>query len=101
MRSDPALTAAGPEVVKITGVALSCSRELEGSGFVFAANHVMTNAHVVAGVRNPHVALPAPGAAVLAARDGAVYERLRLGLQAGTAGGRNFVRYVIAMHTVL
>ena len=54
---DPAvLNAAGvqrarPSVVKIVGVAPSCSRTLEGSGFVFAPQHVLTNAHVVAGVR--------------------------------------------------
>jgi S1-C subfamily serine protease len=64
----PALRAAGPEVVKITGIAPSCSRGLEGSGFIFAPQHVMTNAHVVAGVRNPSVALPGPGAEVLPAR---------------------------------
>jgi S1-C subfamily serine protease len=63
----PALKASGAEIVKITGVAPSCSREQEGSGFVFATDHVMTNAHVVAGVRNPQVALPAPGARVLSA----------------------------------
>jgi S1-C subfamily serine protease len=54
--------------VKITGLAPSCSREQEGSGFVFAPDHVMTNAHVVAGVRNPRVALPSPGGRVLSAR---------------------------------
>ncbi|MGZ4140153.1 MAG: MarP family serine protease [Actinomycetota bacterium] len=64
----PALRAAGPEVVKITGVAPSCDRALEGSGFIFASQHVMTNAHVVAGVRNPNVTLPNPGGATLAAR---------------------------------
>lgn len=64
----PALKAAGPEVLKITGAAPSCSREQEGSGFVFAPEHVMTNAHVVAGVRDPQVALPGPGARVLPAR---------------------------------
>jgi S1-C subfamily serine protease len=64
----PALKAAGAQVVKITGIAPSCSRQLEGSGFVFATDHVMTNAHVVAGVRNPQVVLPAPGARVLPAR---------------------------------
>jgi S1-C subfamily serine protease len=36
-------------VVKILGSAGSCSRRIEGSGFVFAPQHVMTNAHVVAG----------------------------------------------------
>jgi S1-C subfamily serine protease len=63
----PALRVAGPEIVKITGVAASCSRELEGSGFVYATDHVMTNAHVVAGVQRPMVALPSPGGRVLSA----------------------------------
>jgi S1-C subfamily serine protease len=44
-----------PDVVKVTGVASSCSRVLEGSGFVFATDRVMTNAHVVAGVGSPNV----------------------------------------------
>jgi S1-C subfamily serine protease len=38
-----------PSVVKIRGNATSCSRALEGSGFVVAPQRVMTNAHVVAG----------------------------------------------------
>jgi Trypsin-like peptidase domain/Colicin V production protein len=37
-------------VVKIEGIAPSCSRKIEGSGFVYAPDHVITNAHVVAGV---------------------------------------------------
>ncbi|MFD9888195.1 MarP family serine protease [Amycolatopsis sp. NPDC059027] len=36
-------------VVKIRGNAPSCSRSLEGSGFVISPQRVMTNAHVVAG----------------------------------------------------
>jgi S1-C subfamily serine protease len=40
---------AHPSVVKIRGRATSCSRALEGSGFVVAPQKVMTNAHVVAG----------------------------------------------------
>jgi S1-C subfamily serine protease len=51
----PAVRSAEPDVVKITGIASSCSRQLEGSGFVYAADHVMTNAHVVAGVSSPTV----------------------------------------------
>jgi S1-C subfamily serine protease len=47
----PGLKRARPSVVKIVGMAPSCSRTLEGSGFVFAPQHVLTNAHVVAGVR--------------------------------------------------
>lgn len=46
-------TAAG-SVVKILGSA-SCNRGIEGSGFVFANDRIMTNAHVVAGVANPFV----------------------------------------------
>lgn len=38
-----------PSVVKIRGEAPSCSRSLEGSGFVLATHYVLTNAHVVAG----------------------------------------------------
>jgi S1-C subfamily serine protease len=47
----PGVARARPSVVKIVGTAASCSRTLEGSGFVFAPQHVLTNAHVVAGVR--------------------------------------------------
>jgi S1-C subfamily serine protease len=50
-----AVRRAQPDVVKITGVAPSCSRRLEGSGFVYATDRVMTNAHVVAGVASPTV----------------------------------------------
>jgi S1-C subfamily serine protease len=46
---------AEPDVVKVTGIAQSCSRQLEGSGFVYASDRVMTNAHVVAGVSSPSV----------------------------------------------
>src|SRR6266516_2641640 len=45
-------------VVKVTGIAPGCSRRIEGSGFVFAHDHVITNAHVVAGVRKgPQVSI--------------------------------------------
>ncbi len=37
-------------IVKIEGVAPSCSRTIEGSGFVIGPDRVITNAHVVAGV---------------------------------------------------
>jgi S1-C subfamily serine protease len=50
-----AVRLAEPDVVKIVGVADACSRQLEGSGFVFATDRVMTNAHVVAGVNAPTV----------------------------------------------
>ncbi len=38
-------------VVKVTGTAPSCRRRIEGTGFVYAPQHVMTNAHVVAGTQ--------------------------------------------------
>ncbi|NUW32325.1 MarP family serine protease [Nonomuraea sp. SMC257] len=53
---DPAvLNAAGlqqarPGIVQVRGTARSCNKQIEGTGFVFAPDHVMTNAHVVAGV---------------------------------------------------
>jgi S1-C subfamily serine protease len=53
-------TAAG-SVVKVEGAALSCRKALEGSGFVFAPQHVMTNAHVVAGVTSPTVSVRGTG----------------------------------------
>ncbi|HEY4315841.1 MAG TPA: MarP family serine protease [Actinomycetes bacterium] len=53
----PAVRAAGRSVVKVVGTAESCSRTLDGSGFVFAPQHVLTNAHVVAGVDRPTVRL--------------------------------------------
>ena len=37
-------------MVKVYGTADSCDRHIEGSGFVYAPHHILTNAHVVAGV---------------------------------------------------
>ena len=48
---------AAAATVKVTGNAVSCQRGLEGSGFVVDATHVVTNAHVVAGVTAPTVQL--------------------------------------------
>jgi S1-C subfamily serine protease len=43
-------------IVKVDGVAASCSLQIEGSGFVISPQHVLTNAHVVAGVsQGPYV----------------------------------------------
>ncbi|GIM83383.1 MarP family serine protease [Salinispora arenicola] len=44
-------------VVKVLGSAPDCSRRIEGSGFVYADDRVMTNAHVVAGTRSTVVEL--------------------------------------------
>ncbi|MFI6759276.1 MarP family serine protease [Micromonospora sp. NPDC050417] len=42
-------------VVKVLGSAPACSRRIEGSGFVYADDRVMTNAHVVAGTKSVSV----------------------------------------------
>ncbi len=57
LANDPTVVAASAAVVKITGVAPDCSRRVDGSGFVYAEDRVMTNAHVLAGVRDPEVNL--------------------------------------------
>ena len=50
--NSPGYLAATSRVVKVQGTASSCDRSIEGSGFVYAPHHVLTNAHVVAGVHN-------------------------------------------------
>ncbi len=55
LRRDPAVVEVQPSVLKVTGVAEACRKRIEGSGFVYAPERVMTNAHVVAGVREPQV----------------------------------------------
>jgi len=49
LQNSAIVQAVRPSVVKIHGTAPSCSRALEGSGFVIAPQRVLTNAHVVAG----------------------------------------------------
>jgi S1-C subfamily serine protease len=48
--TSPGYEAARSRVLKVQGTALSCNLNLEGTGFVFSPQHVLTNAHVVAGV---------------------------------------------------
>jgi S1-C subfamily serine protease len=52
---DPVVRRVRASVVKVVGVAPSCSRRIEGSGFVYSPGRVITNAHVVAGVQDPMV----------------------------------------------
>lgn len=54
-----AFDAADQSTVRILGQA--CDRIQEGSGFVVEGNHVVTNAHVVAGVASPEVQLQGGG----------------------------------------
>ncbi|MDX6217575.1 MAG: hypothetical protein QOG99_3159, partial [Frankiales bacterium] len=55
LATSPVVTSVRSRVFKVTGVASSCAKRIEGSGFAFAPERVMTNAHVVAGVRHPEV----------------------------------------------
>ena len=41
---------ASASVVRVQGIAPSCGESIEGSGFVISPDHILTNAHVVAGV---------------------------------------------------
>lgn len=55
LANSPAVAQDRDAIVKIVGQAPSCSREVDGSGFVFAEGRVMTNAHVLAGVESVDV----------------------------------------------
>ena len=57
----PGVSRAAGSIVKITGVASSCNREQEGSGWVVAPERVVTNAHVVAGVASENVRIQGVG----------------------------------------
>jgi S1-C subfamily serine protease len=57
--NSPGLLADRDRIVKVQGTAPSCDRSIEGSGFVYAPDHVLTNAHVVAGVQpGPRITTP-------------------------------------------
>ena len=49
LQSDPAVAAARKSVLKVRATSESCSRRMEGTGFVIGPGRVLTNAHVVAG----------------------------------------------------
>jgi S1-C subfamily serine protease len=57
----PDIRRASASIVKIEGTANSCNRRLDGSGFVISPQHVLTNAHVVAGVERPDVRVAGEG----------------------------------------
>lgn len=58
LANSPVVRNSKRSVLKVLGTAPSCSRRIEGSGFVYAAERVMTNAHVVAGTRDVQVETP-------------------------------------------
>ncbi|MFM7982670.1 MAG: hypothetical protein ACKPKO_25445, partial [Candidatus Fonsibacter sp.] len=45
-------------IVRIDGIAQSCSAAMTGTGFIVANERVITNAHVVAGVEEPVISQP-------------------------------------------
>lgn len=53
---DPAVRAAWPSLAKVS--ASACESNVVGSGFVYATDRVLTNAHVVAGSMSPRVVIP-------------------------------------------
>ncbi|WKX71740.1 MarP family serine protease [Streptomyces sp. XD-27] len=57
----PVADVAKRSIVKVVGTASGCGKVLEGTGFVFAPNRVMTNAHVVGGVDEPTVQIGGEG----------------------------------------
>jgi S1-C subfamily serine protease len=62
------LAAARSSIVKVEGIAPSCSHRIEGSGFVYAPGHVLTNAHVVAGVTEQQQVVTGGGGSTFPAR---------------------------------
>ena len=52
--TDPDVDAAGASVLKVRGNNV-CGRGVEGTGFLYEPDRLMTNAHVVAGVSDPGV----------------------------------------------
>ena len=64
--NSPGLASAQDSIVKVMGVAPSCSRRIEGTGFVISPGHILTNAHVVAGVTQDQTVTTRLGAQVLA-----------------------------------
>jgi S1-C subfamily serine protease len=65
--NSPGYQAARSRVVKVQGIAPSCGKQIEGSGFVISAQHILTNAHVVAGVTQSQT-VTTPDGHTLAAR---------------------------------
>ncbi|MBH5335782.1 MarP family serine protease [Streptomyces pactum] len=61
LAASPVTKEAQRSIVKVVGTASGCGKVLEGSGFVFAPQRVMTNAHVVGGVDEPTVQIGGEG----------------------------------------
>jgi S1-C subfamily serine protease len=61
LAKSPAAAEAKRSIVKVLGTARRCGKVLEGTGFVYAPQRVMTNAHVVGGVDEPTVQIGGTG----------------------------------------
>jgi S1-C subfamily serine protease len=61
LANSPVVARAKQSIVKVVGTASSCDKVLEGTGFVFDDQRVMTNAHVVGGVEDPTVQIGGEG----------------------------------------
>lgn len=61
LAGSPVVAEARGSIVKVAGTAPGCGKVLEGSGFVFGEERVMTNAHVVGGVDEPTVQIGGEG----------------------------------------
>jgi S1-C subfamily serine protease len=59
--NSPGVQAARGSVVKITGSAPGCGKTIEGSGFAYASQHVITTAHEVAGITRGQTVTTAGG----------------------------------------
>lgn len=58
------IRADAPSIVKIIATEPQCGQQTEGSGFVYAPGHVLTNAHVVAGAQSVRIVSDGTGASV-------------------------------------
>ncbi|MDA8147968.1 MAG: MarP family serine protease [Actinomycetota bacterium] len=58
------INADAPSIVKILANDPECSQVSEGSGFVISPDHVLTNAHVVAGARSVRIVQNGAGVAI-------------------------------------
>jgi S1-C subfamily serine protease len=57
LAASPVVANVERSVVRVRGVAPSCQKVLEGSGFIVSPNRVMSNAHVVAGANSVTVSV--------------------------------------------
>ncbi|MBP0456513.1 MarP family serine protease [Streptomyces montanisoli] len=61
LAGSPVAARAQKSIMKVVGTASGCGKVLEGSGFAFTKDRVITNAHVVGGVSDPTVQIGGKG----------------------------------------